>query len=74
VNDIFVPSCHVELAMYADDTAIIATSRKTALLIRYLETYLSDIEQWLREWSITINVSRRKAMLFAKAAWRVTRP
>jgi hypothetical protein len=54
--DMPVPSRHVELALYADDTAIIATSRKSALLIRYLETYLSDLERWLREWRIAINV------------------
>ena len=37
------PSCHVEVAFYSDDTAIIATSRQPALLLRYLETYLSDL-------------------------------
>jgi hypothetical protein len=42
VNDIPVPSRHVELALYADDTAVIATSRKPALLFSYLESYLAD--------------------------------
>jgi len=32
------PSHHVELAFYADDTAITATSRKPTLLVRYLES------------------------------------
>jgi hypothetical protein len=68
------PSCHVELALYADNMAIIATSRKSALLIGYLETYLSDLERWLREWRIAINVSKSNAILFAKAAWRIPRP
>jgi hypothetical protein len=35
-----------------------ATSRKTELLVRYLESYLSDLERWLKEWRITINVSK----------------
>jgi hypothetical protein len=74
VNDMQVPSRHVELALYADDTVIIATSRKSALLIRYLENYLSDLKRWLREWRITIDVSKSNAMLFAMAAWRVLRP
>jgi retron-type reverse transcriptase len=74
VNDMPVPSRHVELALYADDTAIIATSRKSALLITYLQTYLSHLERWLIEWRIAINVSNTNAMLFAKAAWRVPRP
>jgi retron-type reverse transcriptase len=50
VNDIPVPSRHVELALYADDTAVIATSRKPALLLSYLELYLADLELWLRKW------------------------
>jgi hypothetical protein len=69
-----VPSHNVELALYADDTAIIAMSRKSALLIRYLETYLNDQERWLREWRIAINISKSNAVLFAKAGWRIPRP
>jgi len=38
VNDMPSPSRHVELAHYADDTAIITTSRQPALLVKYLET------------------------------------
>jgi hypothetical protein len=33
VNDMPTPSHHVELALYADDTAVIATSRKPTLLV-----------------------------------------
>jgi hypothetical protein len=62
-----VPSRHVELALYADDTAIIATSRCPALLVSYLEAYLSDIERWLRVWRFAINVCKNNSMLFAKA-------
>jgi hypothetical protein len=43
-NDMPVPSRHVELALYADDTAVMATSRKSELLVSYLESYLSDLE------------------------------
>jgi hypothetical protein len=74
VNDIPVPSRHVELTLYADDTAIIATSCKTPLLVSFLEAYLSDLERWLREWRIAIDVSMSKAMLFAKAGCRVSKP
>ena len=42
VNDIPVPSHHVELAPYADYTDVIATSRKPALLVSYLESNLAD--------------------------------
>jgi hypothetical protein len=73
-NDMLVPYRRIELALYAVDTAIISTSRKTALLIRYLETYLSDLGRWLRERRIAINVSNSNATLFAKPAWRISRP
>jgi hypothetical protein len=36
VNDMPPPSHHVELALYADDPAIIPTSRKPTLLDSYL--------------------------------------
>ena len=36
VNDMPPPSHHVESAVYADDTAIIATSRKPTLLVSYV--------------------------------------
>jgi hypothetical protein len=74
VNDMQSPSRHVELALYADDTAIIATSRQPALLVKYLETYLSDLERWLREWRIAINDSQSSAMLFAKTGRRIQNP
>jgi len=58
VNDMSTPSHHVELALYADDTAVIATSRKPTLLVSYLESYLNDLQRWLSEWRIAINVLR----------------
>jgi retron-type reverse transcriptase len=36
VNEMPTPSHHVELALYADDTAIIATSRKPTLFVSYV--------------------------------------
>jgi hypothetical protein len=57
-NDKPTPFRHVELAHYADDTALVATSRSTTLLVGYLETYLGRLEHWLRDRRITINVSK----------------
>jgi hypothetical protein len=71
VNDIPTPSCHVELAQYADDTVPIATSRDPSLLVGYLEAYLGRLELWLRNWRIAINVPKSTAVLTAKAARRV---
>ena len=66
VNDMPSPSHHVELALYADDTAIIATSRKPTLLVSYLESYLNDLQRWLSKWRIAINVSKSIAIIFAR--------
>jgi hypothetical protein len=74
INYMPSPSHHVMLALYAEDTAVIATSRQTALLVRYLETYLSDLERWLSEWRIAINVSKSSAMFFVKNGRRVPKP
>jgi len=49
VNDMPRPSHDVDLALYADDTAIITTSRKPTLLFSYLESYLNDFQRWLSE-------------------------
>jgi retron-type reverse transcriptase len=38
VNDMPSLSHHVDLALYADDTAIIAKSRKSTLLVSYLKS------------------------------------
>jgi hypothetical protein len=68
------PSHHVELALYADGTAVIATSRKPTLLVSYLESYLTDLQRWLSEWRIAINISKRSAIIFARAGRRFIQP
>jgi hypothetical protein len=67
VNEIPTPSPHVELALYADDTAVIATSRKLTLLVSYLDSYLIDLQRWLSEWRIAISDSKSSTMIFARA-------
>jgi hypothetical protein len=61
------PSHHVELALYTDNTAIIAKSRMPTLLVSYLESYLNDLHQWLSEWMSAINVSKSTAIIFVQA-------
>jgi len=63
VNDMPPHSHHVELALCADDTAIIATSRKPTLLVSYLESYLNDLQRWLGDWRIAINVTKNTAII-----------
>ena len=74
VNDMSKTSHHVALALYADDTAIIATSRTPVLLVSYLQTYLRHLERWLTEWRIAINVSKSSVIIFARAGRRFIQP
>ena len=52
----------------------IATSRKPTLLVSYLESYLNDLQRWLSEWRIAINVSKSTAIIFARAGRRFIQP
>jgi retron-type reverse transcriptase len=70
VNDMPSTSHHVELALYANDTAITTTSRKPTLLVSYMESYLNDLQRWLSEWRIAINASKSTAIIFARAGRR----
>jgi hypothetical protein len=74
VNDISTPSRHVELAQYADDTALVTTSRSPSLLVGYLEAYLGRLERWLRDWRIAITISKSTAVLFVKTARLIQNP
>jgi hypothetical protein len=62
------------LALYADDTAVIATSQQPPLFVNSLESYLSDLERWLGEWRIVFNISKSTGMHFAKAGWCNPKP
>jgi hypothetical protein len=74
VNDMPSPSHHVEVALYADDTTTIAKSRKPTLLVRYLESYLNELQLWWSEWRIAINVSKSTAIIFARVGRRFIQP
>ena len=74
VNDMPSPYHHVELALYADDTVIIATSRRPTLLVSCLESYQNDHQRWLSEWRIAIHVYKISAIIFARAGRRFIEP
>jgi len=74
VNDMPPHSHHVELALYADDMAIIATSRNPTLLVTYLESYLNDLQRWLSDCRIAINVTKSTAIIFSGAGRRFIQP
>jgi hypothetical protein len=70
VSDMPLPSHHDKVGFYSDDTAIIAKSLKPTMLVSYLESYLNDLQQWLSEWRIVINVSKNTTVVFAQAGQR----
>ena len=54
------------MEQYADDTALVATA--------LLETQLSELEIWLREWRIAINVGKSAAVIFTTRRAPPSRP
>ena len=74
VKDQPLPAHHVELALYTDDTTIIAMSRKPTLLVSYLESYLNYLQRWLSEWRKAINVSKSSAIIFARTGRHYIQP
>jgi hypothetical protein len=50
------------------DTAITVTSHQEAPLLCYLEAYLSDLEQRLREWKLNVNFSKSIEISYSKLA------
>jgi hypothetical protein len=67
VHDMPLPSHHVELALYAGETAIKPTSRNPTLLVSYLDSHLNNLQRWLSESRIAINISKSTAINFACA-------
>jgi hypothetical protein len=59
-----VPFHLVELALYAENTAVIATSLKPVLRVSYMGAYFPDLERWLRKWTIAVNFSKSTTLLF----------
>lgn len=56
----------VELALYADDTALITQSRRGFLASNRLQAALDNLEEWYEKWRVKINVSKSNAVLFTK--------
>jgi hypothetical protein len=52
--------------MYADDTAIVASSRDTHVNIKRLNTHLYNINLWTRTWKIKINADKSTHVHFER--------
>lgn len=59
------------MALYADDTAIVARSWQAAQTTRYLQEAASLLEEWCNKWKVAINAEKSKAILFKRVRKQV---
>lgn len=65
IND--MPSIpRIEIALYADDTALIAKSMRGFQACNYLQNALDILEEWYSDWRIKINVSKSSGTIFTR--------
>lgn len=65
INDI--PKCpHTSIALYADDTAVIAQSMRAVTACAHIQSALDLLEDWYEDWRIKINVTKSNAVLFTR--------
>ena len=55
-----------KLALFADDTAVLARGLSLAYIIRSLQHHINELETWLDRWRIKINVSKSAAVMFTR--------
>lgn len=65
INDIPRPE-GVELALFADDTAVIAQSWHAEEASEALQSALDILEEWYTLWRIKINVTKSQATMFSR--------
>ncbi|KAG7294806.1 hypothetical protein JYU34_022823 [Plutella xylostella] len=53
----------VELALFADDSAYFASSRKVDLAVSKMQRLLDRLPEWLDKWRMAVNVGKTAAML-----------
>lgn len=58
------------LALYADDTALLATSKNPTLLITKLQSTLNTTLEYFRAWKLTINPEKTEAIFFTRTRCR----
>lgn len=56
----------VKLAIYADDTAVLATSRNVLLLADLIQDYLLVLQNYFENWLISVNAEKSSALLVTK--------
>ncbi|UYV69337.1 hypothetical protein LAZ67_6003267 [Cordylochernes scorpioides] len=57
-----IPQCR--LALFADDTALLSSSRSPDILISRLQNYLEIICNWCDKWKLNLNPKKSQAIIF----------
>lgn len=70
-NDIPVNTDTSDLALYADDAAILVQSESIEMIETNLQVTLDTISAWFRDWRINVNADKTTATFFTR---RRTRP
>lgn len=65
INDI-PKNKNTTLALYADDTAIMATSSKEAMAVTYTQRQLDEIVKFFHKWKLQLNADKTQAIIFTK--------
>lgn len=60
----FSPPPYVGTAYYADDTALITSSKLTSALLKKMEMGLARCEKYFKKWKIKINPTKTQAIIF----------
>jgi hypothetical protein len=63
---------NTQLALYADDTALLAQSWQTDTITRRLTHAMALLHRYFAKWKLRVNVNKTMAILFTK--WRPATP
>ncbi|GBP59736.1 RNA-directed DNA polymerase from mobile element jockey [Eumeta japonica] len=74
VNDIPRPSSGVQLALFADDTALYLRSNCLRNILPRLQRAIDELTQWLRLWRIEVNPEKSASIYFNYSTRKSTVP
>jgi hypothetical protein len=60
------PNWNNDLALYADDVALLAKSKKVTLAIKYAQEALDQAVSWYKKWRLRLNTDKTQAVIFTR--------
>jgi endonuclease/exonuclease/phosphatase (EEP) superfamily protein YafD len=66
----FPTANNVEVALFADDTAVYCTSEDPNVIVRELQTALNAINEYFTTWKVKINASKTQSVFFTRRRTR----